>query len=190
MGPMESSDKSTMTVTLCYTLEQLKLIQNTMLSSVQNRKQHLDYETIRIVKWLRINRKRIRLQKYQKKDLRRINTRNLINFQQLQEQWSKRNIIHLATVNARSVKNKSEDIVTSMLKKAIDLVVITESWLTDSIHDKVWLQTQQFNDSNLEYYSVPCKSGRKGGGLMLLYNKMIEAEPLPSLQYMSFESQL
>ena len=77
-----------------------------------------------------------------------------------------------------------------MLNKAIDLVVITESWLTDSIHDKVWLQTQQFNDSNLEYYSVPRKSGRKGGGLMLLYNKMIEAEPLPSLQYMSFESQL
>ena len=152
MGSMESLDKSTLT--LHYKSDQLGSIQNSMFTGVQYRKQHLDYETIRSVKMLWINRKRIRLQKYQKKDLRSANIRNLINIQQVQEQWHEGKNMHLATVNARSIKNKSDDIVITMLNKATDLVVITESWLTDSIHDKVWLQTEQFNDNNLEYQSV------------------------------------
>ena len=67
---------------------------------------------------------------------------------------------HLALVNARSVKNKVEEIIQTFISSSIDVLIITESWLSDSIDDEVWLETQQFAKQGIKYHSVPRTTGK------------------------------
>ena len=47
--------------------------------------------------------------------------------------------IRLATLNARSVKNKDEMIVDEFIKAKIDIGLLTETWLKNTTEDQAWV---------------------------------------------------
>lgn len=75
------------------------------------------------------------------------------------------NVSHL---NARSIKNKVEEINAHLCKFDIDVLAITETWLTPSIEDAC-VNIENYNLSRLDRQI----GGRKarGGGLMVFTKK-------------------
>ena len=47
--------------------------------------------------------------------------------------------VQLATLNARSVKNKDKIIVEEFIKNRIDIGLLTETWLKDTPKDQAWI---------------------------------------------------
>ena len=58
--------------------------------------------------------------------------------------------IRLATLNARSVKNKDEMIVDEFIKAKIDVGLLTETWLKDTPEDQAWVTWSDLTQSNFK----------------------------------------
>ena len=71
-------------------------------------------------------------------------------------------------INARSLRNKCEQIVYYLREKRSDFAVITETWLDDSNLTMEWVKTC---DLNMDPYRIRVQnqSGRKGGGIALVH---------------------
>ena len=71
-------------------------------------------------------------------------------------------------INARSLRNKCEQIVYYIHEKKSDFAVITETWLDDSDLTMEWVKTC---DLNMDPYRIKVQnwSGRKGGGIALVH---------------------
>ena len=72
--------------------------------------------------------------------------------------------ITISVFNAQSIRNKEALILDHLLQHKVDLAVVTETWLTDTDRDKVWLQS---SDVNKDIYSLSssirtCKRGGVG----------------------------
>ena len=91
--------------------------------------------------------------------------------------------LKIATVNARSIKGKSSELLQHVLETNIDLCVISETWLKadgdDVIRGELLQEGFCFND-------VP-REDRKGGGLALLYRNNLKVSVCPYKEYRSFE---
>jgi hypothetical protein len=90
----------------------------------------------------------------------------------------------ISTVNTRSIRNKSADVLHHVLDKNIDLCVITETWLRQDGDDYVRAELKQ-KGFNLD--DVP-RSDRTGGGLALFYRDNLRVQRthssmLPSCEY-------
>ena len=71
-------------------------------------------------------------------------------------------------INARSLRNKCEQIVYYLQEKRSDFVVITETWLDYSDLTMEWVKTC---DLNMDPYRIKVQNqiGRKGGGIALVH---------------------
>ena len=71
-------------------------------------------------------------------------------------------------INARSLRNKCEQIVYYLKEQRSDFAVITETWLDDSSLSMEWVKTF---DLNMDPYRIKVQnqSGRKGGGIALVH---------------------
>ncbi len=89
----------------------------------------------------------------------------------------------LGLVNARSLSNKSELIVSHILDYHIDLLAVTESWLSPDNSGVV------INSVCPDVYAAVHLPGpnRRVGGLALIHNTSIEVKCLPLTQPTSFE---
>ena len=56
--------------------------------------------------------------------------------------------IKLATLNARSVKNKDKMIVNEFIKTKIDIGLLTETCLKDTPEDQAWIKQSDLTQSN------------------------------------------
>ena len=83
--------------------------------------------------------------------------------------------IKLATLNARSVKNKDEMIVYEFIKAKIDIGLLTETWLKDTLEDQAWINQSDLTQSNFILQQHNQQGSRKGGGKALPYHKNIMA---------------
>ena len=61
-----------------------------------------------------------------------------------------RTTIRLATFNARSVKNKDQIIVEEFIKNRIDIGLLTETWLKDTLKDQAWINQSDLKQSTFE----------------------------------------
>ena len=87
----------------------------------------------------------------------------------------------------QSIKNK-EDLLTDYLRcEAIDIAVITETWLTDSDMDAIWMKSNGFKKDGYQI-SVINRIGKNGGGLALIYGKNVTITNVDQKQHRSFES--
>ena len=82
--------------------------------------------------------------------------------------------IKLATLNARSVKNKDEMIVNEFIKEKIDIGLLTETWLKKTPEDQVWINQSDLTQSNFILQQHNQQGSRKGGGIALRHHKNIE----------------
>ena len=71
-------------------------------------------------------------------------------------------------INARSLRNKCEQIVYHLHEKRSDFAVITETWLDNSDLTMEWVKAC---DLNMDPYRIKVQnqSGRKGGGIALVH---------------------
>ena len=80
------------------------------------------------------------------------------------------NNIRIATINARSVKNKQLQIAETVELQNIDFIMLTETWLKNMDKDKVWVNTSDLNNNNLTLDRVN-RTKRQGGGIALLHKR-------------------
>ena len=142
-----------------------KYLLNSKWRSVPN------YSTLRNIKQLRINKRRIRFKKVTKAE-RHVNHANLTKLpSDPQQPMLNSKNIKVATVNARSIRTSVNLILDVLSTEGIDLLVITESWLTKGDESVSWLNAQGFNALGYKHDSVPRPGRRRGGGLLLVYKK-------------------
>ena len=175
-----------------YSSDQLRAINNQMVTQ-QHRRPTPNYEALRTIKSLRINRKRIRLQKTKIHQLRYANINNLqavvMQESDTESEFLSKNL-RIATVNARSVRNKITEIQLFILQNSIDILVVTETWLESSEDQEAWITAQGWKQLGLQFDSVPRETGKKGGGVMLLVRENIEFKRVGSPQSETYEAQL
>ena len=77
--------------------------------------------------------------------------------------------IRIATLNARSVRNKAHLIVQELHDSSVDMAVITEAWLKDTEVDNSWLNPSELKQCNYDILAQKRLGPKKGGGIALIY---------------------
>ena len=169
------------TVKLTYSAEELRRIGST------NHGKLPPYQAIRRIKELNLNKRRIRLQKHRRKELRKCNLQNLRDLDQdMSADFQLSKTITWATVNARSMRNKVTEIQEMLLRHDLDFLVITETWISSSDDDKQWLLSQGFNDLKYNVVNFP-REDRRGGGLAIVFKNKYTFSNKTSASMQSFE---
>ena len=68
----------------------------------------------------------------------------------------------------------------------IDLCILTETWLTDSDIDRVWISCTSLNNGSLRMYTSH-RIGQQGGGLALVNNNMLNVTKVDEENKRSFQ---
>ena len=110
----------------------------------------------------KINRTKINTSQRQVKQPRGVNKLNLkyirtVNFS---DKDLKPNI-RIATVNARSVRNKEQIIVQELTNNDINVALITETWTKDTREDLAWLNQSELHQGHYEI-STHDRPGKQG----------------------------
>ena len=161
-----------------YSSTQLRQL-NTKVSQ-DNRLQVLPQGTISWIRQLKINKRPIRMTK-------RFHITNNCNWENLLQVKINNKIgtetastIRLATLNARSVRNKDEMIVNKFIKAKIDIGLLTKTWLKDTPEDQAWVNQSDLTQPHFKLQQHSWQGNIKGGGIMLLYHKYIKARIVES----------
>ena len=73
-----------------------------------------------------------------------------------------------------------------MRNEAIDIAILTETWLTNSTGDMVWLESNELVKDGYQI-SVRNGEGKRGGGLAIIYRDNITVTEIPQRKQRSFE---
>ena len=98
---------------------------------------------VRIIRDLRINRKWIKISTTTR-PRNQFNTGNLINVTMTNKIGNETTTTRIATLNARSVKNKDQAIIEELNSKNVNTAVLTVTRLKHNIADQAW-QNQYTN---------------------------------------------
>ena len=79
------------------------------------------------------------------------------------------NDMRIATLNARSVRNKDHLIVQQLHETDENIAVITETWLKHTDIDEAWLNQSELRQSNYNILLQNRQGTKKGGGIALMY---------------------
>ena len=90
----------------------------------------------------------------------------------------------VATVNARSIKNKDLLIVDYLKEINIDVCIVSETWLTEQ--DAVWLEGCELNKNGYKCNAVN-REGRSGGGLAIVYKTQYRVSQIDFFPIQTFE---
>ena len=144
----------------------------------------LPYGTIRKIRELQINRRRQKTSIKNEPRQPGVNRNNLIHIRptNTEGQFYTSNL-NIATVNVRSLKNCEQQVLNEIIKGSIDVLVITETWLSNTQDDTHWIQASDLNREPLTCQTYS-RMGRRGGGLALVCKSCLK----PSLKH-SFQSQ-
>ena len=169
---------------LCYDPKTLRQIQET--TEHDTRYTILNFGTIRRVCKLGINRKKYRL--IPRKPLipqQGPNFNNLIHIKpQSTKSASSTKLVKIATGNVQSLKNKEQPLLHQLIEQDIDILVVTETWLTKD--DTVWLDACNFSKDTYRIQSANHQNG-KGGGLAHIHRSTSNAKLVARGQTRSFE---
>ena len=76
--------------------------------------------------------------------------------------------LNIVLINSQSIKNKDELITEYLISNNIDACILTETWLTNSDYDKIWLECSEIRQNGYKINNINRKD-RKGGGLAIIY---------------------
>ena len=147
----------------------------------------LPKETITTIRSLRLNRWGKWEGKHIVKDnlIKCINHKNVIYIKTVQSILQHDKFFTLATVNTRSVKGKDQELHQYLTENNIDICTVTETWVSDTDADKLWLLTMDLNN-NYKFVPVHRTNGR-GGGIGIMYKRHLQMESKCNGQTCSFE---
>ena len=75
----------------------------------------------------------------------------------------------IATLNARSVKNKDQLLFQELTDNNIDVGLITETWLMDMQEDEAWVNQSALQQNAYKTWLHNRPSDHHGGGLALIH---------------------
>lgn len=145
---------------------------------------------VRRIRRLRLNKRGWRggrKSRYRTSIEREINTRvfpKIVTDNGRTDVWKQ---IEISTLNARSIKNKLQSILSYIYEEKIDLCVITETWLDSTEADQVWLSSQGIQDVGVKM-DIHNRQGKRGGGLALIFNDRIKLGRMQELSTDTFEA--
>ena len=158
----QSGTRSLNNKTITYSEHTLRTIGKQVLQD--QRLRLLPFGAISTIRSLRINRKPQKSARDKRTPYKQYKTdkANLINVMKIHE--SKHGNITIGTCNIQSVPKKELQVSDLISDYSLDLLVLTETWLTSN-HDS-WKNTTQFNRDNLNLHTADRPQGR--GGLALI----------------------
>ena len=111
--------------------------------------------TISTIRKLKLNRRKIRKAKSEEQITQTgVNFHNLHHVQTVNQDGSEIvNVLRIAHVNVRSIKNKDDLIAEYINSAPIDFTIITGTWLQDNETDKGWVSTTKLNNLNYKMSS-------------------------------------
>ena len=157
---------------LAYSSAELRQIGDLMVRKIPN------YYDIRRIKELKINKRRIRLQKFKRVEVRKANLANLACLPRDNKAILNIKNMSIGTVNARSLKQSINMIMELLIRESLDILLVTETWLGP--RDEYWIKSQLLGQLNYKFCSIPRPGRRRGGGLMLITRSELDVERLES----------
>ena len=147
----------------------------------------LPFGAIIEIRSLRLNHKKIKNNKQHNIKQKGVNPYNLTHIQITKTLESHNSKLKIATVNTQSIRNKDLQVMELISDHNLDLVIATETWLTDSQNDNIWLEVTCLNKYQLRML-VNNRFGWRGGGILLIYRKEYSVKAIKngtkqSLQY-------
>ena len=125
----------------------------------------IPHSTINIIWNLKINKCPSKLGAWCNNYTSKVNTKNLVHIQLGAEQNLSSNV-RIATVNARSVKNKLDLILETSNLENLDFLVISETWIGED--DAAWISTSCLDNNNYRINPIN-RQGKQRGGVALLH---------------------
>jgi exonuclease III len=93
--------------------------------------------------------------------------------------------IKAGVFNCRSVNNKSSEILDHILDSGLDIVALTETWLSGNESDQRIIG--QITPSGYIFHQIP-RYGRKGGGVAIMCRDSFKVHVKPAFSASSFET--
>ena len=81
--------------------------------------------------------------------------------------------INISYINARSINNKVLDFQQYVTSNLIDICAISETWIKSDVDTNT---IKEIAHMNIKIISQPCKSGKQGDGLALVYKENISVK--------------
>ena len=130
----------------------------------------LPFGVISEIKSLKLNCKKIKNNKQRNIMQKGINPNNLTHIQITKTLEPHNGKLKIATVNTQSIRNRDLQVMELISNHRLDLMVATETWLTDSQNDNIWLEGTCLNKDQLK---MPVNNGVRcrGGDIALIYRK-------------------
>ena len=96
--------------------------------------------------------------------------------------------LKIATLNARSVKNKDQLLFQELTNNNIDIGLITETWLKDTQEDEAWVNQSALQQNSYKTLLHNRPNDQCGGGLVLIHKNHIPIKELrkgntPTIEY-------
>ena len=169
---------------LCYNLKTLRQIQE--IAEHDTRYKILNFGTIRRVCELGIYRKKYRFKPRKPVIPQQGSNTNIVIHIKPQQAISPSStkLVKISTGNVQSRKNKEQPILHQLIEQDINIMVVTEAWLTKD--DTIWLDACDLNKDTYGIQSAHHQSGR-GGGLALIHRSTSDAMLVAKGQTRSFE---
>ena len=146
----------------------------------------LPFGAIREIRSLKLNHKKIRNSKQHIIKQKGVNPDNLTHVQTKKTLEPHNSRLKIATVNTQSIRNKELQVMELISDHKLDLVVATETWLTDSQTENIWLEGTCLNKDQLRML-VNNRVGCRGGGIALIYRKEYSVKTIKNGTKSSFQ---
>ena len=90
-------------------------------------------------------------------------------------------------LNTQWIRNKDDLLNDCMRFEAVDMAIVTETWLTNSEMDAIWIESNGFVNDGYQI-SLVNRIGKKGEGNALIHRSNIDVIKVDQKQHRSFES--
>ena len=114
------------------------------------------------------------------------NPKNLTHIQTTKTSAPHNSKLKIATVNTQSIRNKDLQVMELISDHKLDLMVATETWLTDSQTDNIRLEGTCLNKDQLRM-QVNNRVRHRGGGIALIYKKEYSVKTIKNGTKSSFQ---
>ena len=109
---------------------------------------------------------------------------NLTHININRENFSKQKLLKCASLNARSIRNKTLNINDTVVERDIDILFLSETWLGKDDDDAV---IASIKPDGYDFIHHP-RLGQEGGGVAILFRQSIKIQLQDHKSYSTFES--
>ena len=146
----------------------------------------LPFGAISEIRSLKLNHKKIKNSKQHITKQKGVNPDNLTHVQIKKILEPHNSKLKIAKVNTQSIRNKELQVIELISDHKLDLMEATETWLTDSQTENIWLEGTCLNKDQLRML-VNNRVRHRGAGIALIYRKEYSVKIIKNRTKSSFQ---